>query len=174
LRIAKGGKNKYPRTFFIIHSAIAKYGANNFEFSCIQEFVSEQLAYDAEKYWIDFYNTRDDKFGYNITAGGIGSGSGTESPNFGLKRSEITIAKLRESHLGEKNSNYGRTLSENVRQNMSKAQKNNFASATLNWGKVDTIRSLYKSGTSQRELSKMFGVTQSNISNIVNNKTWIK
>jgi hypothetical protein len=53
-------------------------------------------------YWIDLYNSRDKQYGYNITVGGVGSGSGKNSPNFSLKRSQETIYKLKENHLGDK------------------------------------------------------------------------
>lgn len=37
---------------------------------------------------------------------------------------------------------------------------------------IQKIRSLYKKGHSQKEIGEMFGITQSNISHIVNSNTW--
>ena len=76
LRVAKGGKEKYPKQFFNIHKAIVKYGKN--------------------------------------------------SPNYGLKRSESTILKLKESHLGYKNQNYCKSFSADTKLKMSKIRKGNY------------------------------------------------
>ena len=46
--------------------------------------------------------------------------------------------------------------------------------AKLDWGKVDAIRERYALGCTQRELACDYGVTTSNISCIVNKKTWNK
>lgn len=46
--------------------------------------------------------------------------------------------------------------------------------AKLNWDLVNKIRFLYKKGNiSYYKLSKMFGVNDGHISNIINNKKWI-
>lgn len=179
LRIAKGGFKKYPRKFFIIHKAIVKYGYSNFEFSCLQQCSSEDLAYKSEEYWISFYNTRDNNFGYNISVGGKGSGSGKNSPNFGLKRSLATLVKLRESHLGNKNSNFGKNVSQETRLNMSRSQKGkqlgeNHANSILSWKDVDEIRKLHQVGISVSVLCKQFNTHRTNIYSIIKYKTWIK
>jgi group I intron endonuclease len=179
LRTAKGGKEKCPRKFFAIHQAIVKYGESNFEIFCIQRFNSEITAYQAEKYWIEFLQTKNNKLGYNIAPGGIGSGSGKDSPNFGLKRSASTLNKLRESHLGEKNHNYGKDFSQETRLVMRVSQKGNQAGekhpkSILTWSDVDEIRCLHKKGWSLSQLSEKFNTHKSNISHIVNNRTWIK
>ena len=177
-RIARGGKQLYDE-YSVVHVAINKYGLDSFEFYEVQSFMSEEQAYEAEEYWIQFYKSRKPKFGYNATDGGIGVGSGPNSANFGLKRSEETLEKMRESHLGEKNSNYGKTFSVERLQNMSKAQKGKRcgeeqSNVILSWEKVDKIRELYSKGMGPTELSKMFGTHRANIYSIINYKTWIK
>lgn len=47
-----------------------KYGKSNFKFSIIEECDLLDLS-NREKYWITYYNTTDDRFGYNMTEGGI-------------------------------------------------------------------------------------------------------
>lgn len=121
-RVAKGGKAKYHE-FSVIHQAINKYGIENFEYIHLQSFSNENEAYLAETYWINFYNSKNSKFGYNIAPGGIGSGSGINSANFGLKRSPETIEKLIQSHLGDKNQNFGKIFSPETRAKMSAWQK---------------------------------------------------
>lgn len=177
-RTAKGGKEKY-KDYNPIHAAINKYGVGNFDFLKIQEFEIEANAYAAEEYWIKFYNSRNSQFGYNITVGGIGSGSGKDSPNFGLKRSEATLEKLRETHLGDKNSNYGKEFSQETLSKMSSSQKGKqlgekHANSILTWDIVDEIRKLHDSGTSLNELSKQFNTHRTNVYSIVKYKTWIK
>lgn len=175
-RIARGGAELYDE-YSVIHAAINKYGVDNFEFSELQKFDIEIIAYQAEEYWIRFFNSRDPEFGYNITVGGIGSGSGEDSPNFGLKRSEETISKLRTTHLGKRNSNYGKIFSNEVRQNMSKAQTRfgeNQSHVILTWEKVDEMRRLYSNGVKISELSRIFNTNRSNVHSIVNFKTWNK
>lgn len=49
-----------------------KYGKSNFEFSIIEECDLLDLS-NREKYWITYYNTTDNRFGYNMTEGGIGA-----------------------------------------------------------------------------------------------------
>ena len=55
------GRSQAPK--FV--NAIKKYGWDNFEISILEECDTEFLN-DREAYWIKFYNTTDDKFGYNI------------------------------------------------------------------------------------------------------------
>lgn len=177
-RVAKGGKEKYPTVFHAIHSAIVKYGADKFDFCLIQSFSNEDEAYLAETYWITYYNSKNVKFGYNETVGGLGSGSGINSANYGLKRKPETIIKLRESHLGERNQNFGQKFFDKIRKNMSAAQKGKqlgekHANSVLTWADVEKIRSMYENDeANQAELAILFNTHRSNISHIVNYKTW--
>lgn len=50
------------------HSALRKYGWENFSFSIIEECTIEELD-NKEKYWIQKYNTMS-PYGYNLTVGG--------------------------------------------------------------------------------------------------------
>lgn len=52
----------------IIHNAIEKYGVENFEIETIEKDIENYN--DREKYWIDYYNSTDRRFGYNILKGG--------------------------------------------------------------------------------------------------------
>lgn len=147
LRVARGGKEKYPRMYSIIHQAMNKYGFDNFECIKMQEFSTEKYCYLSEKYWIDFYQSRDRNFGYNISPGGIGSGSGRNSVNFGLKRSPETLLKMTKSHIGNLNQNYNKKFSEETKIRMSRSQKGNQVGeqhprSILTWEIIDKIRSL--------------------------------
>lgn len=56
---------KYSDT--LIHKAIIKYGAENFEFEIIEECTKDELN-DREIYWVAYYDSYNN--GYNMTAGG--------------------------------------------------------------------------------------------------------
>lgn len=176
-RIAKGGKNKY-RYFSAIHAAIVKHGIENFEFLCHQIFDDEPTSYLAEIYWIEFYNSRNSKFGYNASPGGIGTGSGVNSANFGLKRSDETIEKLSASHKGDKNQNYGKIFSEETISKMSQSQKGNqlgekHGMAILNEEKVRNLKLDSKnSNLSKKELSLKHNINYSNVVAILNGYSW--
>jgi len=70
--IAKGGKEKYPKHYYPIHAALNKYGIENFTFEIIENYEEEQLSYEAEKKWINYYQSNDSNYGYNLTIGGRG------------------------------------------------------------------------------------------------------
>lgn len=52
-------------------NAIKKYGWDNFEHIILYENLLEQDSYDKEVELIKQYNSRDDKFGYNVSIGGM-------------------------------------------------------------------------------------------------------
>jgi group I intron endonuclease len=137
--------SKIPTYFY---NAIRKYGAKNFSIEIIEECSSEELALEREIYWIDFLKSRQSDIGYNMTAGGDGV-SGLkhteESKNkqrtkmLGRKHSDETKIKMSEAHkgkifsldtrekisqskLGENNAMYGKTISVETRDLLSKFQ----------------------------------------------------
>ena len=50
--------------------AIQHYGWENFSHEILQTNLTQQEANIREKYWISFYNSMDQKYGYNLTPGG--------------------------------------------------------------------------------------------------------
>ena len=67
------GKNQrdYDCCYYI-HSALRKYGIENFDFSIIELCNIDELD-EKEKYWINYYNTcvgKENSWGYNLTEGG--------------------------------------------------------------------------------------------------------
>jgi group I intron endonuclease len=93
-----------------IHRAIAKYGANNFWFRCIDYELSEESALAQERHWIGFFNTTNSNFGYNLTLGGEGKSGYKHTPESRRKISES--AKRR---VGTANPFYGKTHSEETK-----------------------------------------------------------
>lgn len=91
----KNGHAYKTCTYF--NNAILKYGWDNFEHIIIEEgFFTEQDASNREDYWINYYDTKNPKNGYNINSGGYKSVSPNasakalewmkEHPEFGLER----------------------------------------------------------------------------------------
>lgn len=61
------------------HRALRKYGIDNFDYICLEEIDADdvQKMKDRESYWINFYNTYEDRQHYNETPGGDGVGRRT-------------------------------------------------------------------------------------------------
>jgi group I intron endonuclease len=55
-----------------LYNAIRKYGVEVFAFQVLAEFAEEEVAYEAERFFIAFFNTTDKRVGYNRTLGGEG------------------------------------------------------------------------------------------------------
>ena len=54
------------------HRAIRKYGTENWTHEILEECSSLEEAFKREIYWIAFYKSNNQKYGYNMTAGGDG------------------------------------------------------------------------------------------------------
>lgn len=63
LSAARKGKD------YVIGKAIRKYGESNFFIELLEECAQEELN-EREKYWISYFNSTDNKFGYNMSTGG--------------------------------------------------------------------------------------------------------
>ena len=112
-----------------IGRAIRKYGWENFEHEIVADNLDEDDAKKMEQELIKSFNTTDDRYGYNVTAGGDGIR--------GFKHSEASRAKLSEKarqleRSGERNPNYGHKWSEEQRKEASITHKReNLSSETL-------------------------------------------
>lgn len=62
LSAARNGKD------YVIGKAIRKYGEENFYIELLEECTIEELN-DREKYWISYFNSTDNKLGYNMSIG---------------------------------------------------------------------------------------------------------
>lgn len=93
------------KTKSLLHDAIKKYGVDNFKVEEIDSATCLQELNDKERFYINKYNSRNPKLGYNICIGGEGGPGG---PMFlGHKHSLETRAKMSLDRKGEKNANYG-------------------------------------------------------------------
>lgn len=152
LKVASGKRQKEK---FYIHRAITKDGADNFVFSIIQKFETEQDGNLAETYWIKYFNSRNIKFGYNLTAGGEGVS--------GRVMSEATKQKIREKSTGRKH----------TEEALISMTGNNNHSSKLTSKYVSEIRYNYNFlGTNLVSLSKKYVVSERTIARVIYNIDW--
>ena len=87
---------KCHKSYF--HKALNKHGFKNFDISIIER-CHDQIELDKrEIYWINYYNSTDTKFGYNLDGGG----------HKGKKKKELSPEhkqKLLQTNIGSKRSN---------------------------------------------------------------------
>ena len=91
----------YKNQFFA--RAINKYGWNNIQHIVLQEGLDEEEAKELEQYMIQWYDTTNHAYGYNVSLGGESAIGHTHIV------SEETRQKMRENNTGENNPMYGRT-----------------------------------------------------------------
>lgn len=94
-------------------SAIKKYGWEAFEHEVLFDGLTFEEALCKERELIASYDSANRNRGYNISLGGVGRES----------VSDETRKKMRESHLGERNHNYGQPKSEEVKRRLSESQR---------------------------------------------------
>lgn len=118
------------------HRATRKYGWDNFTTEIIHENIDPLFLDDWEIYYIAQYDTFG-KNGFNMTAGGGGIKgyrhteihklhlaarmAGENNPFFGRTHTEESLNSMRESHSGEKNSNFGVKFTEDHKRKIGKA-----------------------------------------------------
>lgn len=130
----------------VFHRAIRKYGEDNFKWEIIDYANTLEELNEKEKYWINFYNTcifYKNCNGYNMTIGGEGT--------FGYKHSEENRQKLSE-----------------LKKGVSISDSTNFTDE-----EILKIKELLKSNISQKDIAKMFNVTNEVISSIKRGRSWI-
>jgi len=111
------------------NNAIKLYGWDNFQHEVLYENLTENEAKQKEIELITKYNTRNHKFGYNITPGGEGF-SGKDNPWYGKHHSEETKQKMSKDRKGKpkseswrkkiSESEKGKVVSEETKRKMSK------------------------------------------------------
>jgi group I intron endonuclease len=103
------------------HSSIKKYGWDNYEHLILFKDLSEDEAKKMEKELICFYNTMNNKYGYNQTEGGEGSSGFKHSKESRKKMSDIGKNRIVSEDTKEKMKNImiGREFTEEWKQKIS-------------------------------------------------------
>lgn len=170
IKIAKGGKEKYPRKYQAIHAAIKKYGKINFILELLYEVNSEKESFDLEREIITF-NKVNKIPSYNLSDGGEGNSGWKHSVVSKQKMSDVRRGKshsedhcksLSEAQKGEKSFMYGTHLPIKWKESIGK----------LTYNDVNKIRKLISEKVKYKEISKNFNISQSTISMIKHNKIW--
>ena len=96
---------------FLLHRAIRKYGKENFKWEIIENVHTNiNNLYEREIYWIQFYNSTNTKYGYNLSGGGINPRLKKDKhPLYGKGHSKKAKNKISQNHAdcsGEDNANY--------------------------------------------------------------------
>lgn len=126
-----------------LYQAIKKYGFDKFKMIPIESFDSISEVDDAEIFWIQFFQSRNREFGYNLAEGGC--------VNRGFKHSD----KWKKEQSKRKKELFKNKLS-------------NMAKLTMN--EVKEIRSLFiKENISYRKLANMYNTNRITIKRIINN-----
>ena len=96
---ATNPKNKDYNSAF--HRALRKYGKENFEYNILEDNIDENnlpLLKERERYWIDKYNTYEDREHYNETPGGDSVGEkyilrGEDHPGANFTNEEVEFCR---------------------------------------------------------------------------------
>lgn len=115
-----GGRGQYYKGCPYFYRAIQKYGWENIKHEIIEESLSYEQAVELEKYYIDFYQTNNPNYGYNLTKGGEGA-NGYVLPD---EKKEI-LSKKRQ---GVNAVGYNYFPSEETKAKMSESAKNKIVS----------------------------------------------
>lgn len=185
--------NSADKNHQLIHKAIAKYGRDTFIFVPLQAAVNYQEVLDAEKYWIDFYQTNTSRYGrsagYNLTDGGEGWFGKHHTEESKLKISLANTGKIhsesfkenrRTWYAGEGNPMYGKHhTNKSLRKISSTRKAKGLAKGTTNpkakltEEQVREIKLLLKEGKlQQKEIAKLYNVWSSAIQKIASGKNW--
>jgi group I intron endonuclease len=112
LKLEKRDQKQTNRYLF---NAVKKYGFDNFDFYVLELLPdsSEDYLKDRELFWMDFLNTTNRDFGYNLRR---------DSSTVTFVH-EDTRQLISENNKGDKNPNFGNTWTEEQKTNMSKIKK---------------------------------------------------
>jgi len=164
-----------------------KYGKDNFKFVIIERCSDSSLLKKEDK-WIEYYKSRNRKYGYNYrTAERHLIAESTKikigNANRGKVRSLSARLNIKIKMKGRKPWNTGQTLGASHKNSISiGVQKRisdgtfpmgeNHYGAKLNEKQIRKIYNLAKKGMTQTDLSKKFKVCRQQIGKIINRKRW--
>lgn len=174
--LLRSNKHRNPH----LQNAWNEYGEENFKFEII-EIVKTNLLWKRELIWFDKTECCDPKYGFNIAINPTNGMLGrlhTEESKLKMSMSGKNKVFTEKHKLNLSLAAKERKASKIARENMSKAHKglhigSKHGMAKLNEWKIRIIKRLSEDRyLTQKEIAKIFNVSQQTISRIVNNKTW--
>ena len=140
--------NGTQRASRVLKRAVAKYGKDAFIVEILHDGIIPELLDSYEVEAIAKHNTLAPN-GYNLDTGGGGGGT----------LSEETKQKISESKKGENHHYFGKTLSEEHRRNLSKANKgrSSWNKGLSSWNKGKTLSEEHRRNLSEAKLGKKQG-----------------
>jgi group I intron endonuclease len=170
IKIAKGGKEKYPRKFHAIHAAIVKYGIENFTFEILHEVLTEQEAFALEIQEIKLWKLNNFPC-YNLSGGGEG--------NSGWKHTDETRKKMSISRKGKRFSNEHKQALSQAQSGSNHSQFGKHQTTKWKEGKskltaqqVQEIKQLLLMRVKQKIIAAQYDVSVPTISLIKSGKIW--
>lgn len=129
-----------------------KYGAENFKLEILEIIYDKFLFNEREKYWINYYNSSNIQYGYNLTFGGDGG-----SPNEDVRKK---ISKTMKNH--KRTEQHCENLRKSLKNNKKLYGNENHNSKPVIQSDIHTkFIARYESGV---EASKITGINASMIS----------
>lgn len=139
-----------------LYNAVRKYGLENFKFEIIDVCDRDSLP-ERELYWMDFYNSCNREFGYNLR----------RDSSSGMFVSEETRELKRKISLGENNPNYQNYWSEEDKIRMSAIKKQQHLSGIYDesWrAKISVASSeTWKDEDKKKQMAKRVSVSKSTL-----------
>jgi group I intron endonuclease len=184
-------KKSCPR----LYRSMQKHGAENFEYTILEDYATKEEALAAETAYIIKFDTI--KNGYNILLGNQKQSYGENHPWYGRHHTDETKKKISDHHIttgacaGEKNGMYGKHHSQEAKNKIGtsntgkirtqealnklsvafKGEKNPAAKITKEI--ADKIRAEYVWREMTAEfLGKKYGITKRMVLNILHNRNW--
>jgi group I intron endonuclease len=153
-----------------LYQSIQKYGFENFEMIPIEEHTSEEAVDEAEEFWIQFFQSRNREFGYNLAEGGKVNRGFKHSEEFKQEQSERKI----EYYKTHKPHNYGAAMTTDAKDNLSKIFSGEKSlNAKFSNEQVKEMRRLYATGEyTQTELAQIYHTSTFTMSEIVRYKRY--
>lgn len=170
LKIAKGGKEKYPRKFHAIHAAIVKYGIENFTLEILFELETEKESFLIEQKFILELNENKIPT-YNLSMGGEGNFGWHHTPE---AKAKMSLTRKNKKFSEEHKKALSAAQSGSLHSQFGKHQTTKWkeAKSKLTLEQVREIKSLLKKKIKQSYIAKSYNVSEALISLIKHNKIW--
>jgi group I intron endonuclease len=176
-RINRHIRDSKSSSIMYFHRALIKYGQDKFTWEIIDNAKTINELNQKEVYWINYYNSNNEEYGYNCNSGG-----GNAIPNDKTKE-RLSIAwknsekqKLHLEEMREKARFYHKGLkhSEETKRKISNSEKllHLYNHSKINPEIVIKIKTDLKNGIKQKEIAVKYGISIKTVSHIKNGYRW--